>query len=332
MATATSTAWTRASAELFSEGSQDLMWKILIITSQVGDRSKALANAFRQRGCEVWLTPIEAIRFDSTGRSGLFIPGLETDLPDAVLVCSMGAGTFEAITRRLGILHALRALGVPVWNSARAIERCVDKSMTTFLLQQAGLATPATFTVEGLDEARVIAERELRNGSLVLKPLFGAQGKGVRLISKMEELPAPEEVADTYYLQRYIPRHGPPFSDIRVFVCAGRVVEMMIRRGNDWVTNVQRGAVPEVVPIAMRERLADLAIRATRVVETDFAGVDIVPAADGSLQVIEINSMPAWAGLQTVARIDIGVAIVEAMLALLEDTAKPVFLQTPLPA
>ena len=55
----------------------------------------------------------------------------------------MSGGTFEAVTMRLGVLHALRELGVPVWNDARAIERCVDKSMTSFLLTRAGIPTPA---------------------------------------------------------------------------------------------------------------------------------------------------------------------------------------------
>lgn len=300
------------------------MWKILLISSQMGDRSKALAHAFGKRGCKVHLTKLEAIHFDSKSPSGFRIPGFGTGLPDAVLVRSMGAGTFEAVTRRLSILHALNSLGVLVWNSARAIECCVDKSMTTFLLQQAGIPTPSTFAVEGLNEARAIAERELPHGPLVLKPLFGAQGKGIELIRKLADLPLPELVADTYYLQRYIPREGPPYADVRVFVCAGRVVEMMIRRGEDWVTNVQRGATPQAVPPALRAQLSELAIRAASAVGADFAGVDIVPAADGTLQVIEVNSMPAWTGLQMVASADIGEAIVDSMLSTLESSSAPI--------
>ncbi|GAA4525149.1 RimK family alpha-L-glutamate ligase [Chelativorans composti] len=308
------------------------MWTILIVSSQLGDRSKALAKAYRRRGCEVVLAKLETVRFDTTAPAGMTFPELGSKLPDAVLVRSMGSGTFEAITRRLGILHALDRLGIPVWNSARAIERCVDKSMTTFLLQQAGLDTPATFAVEGLDEARAIVGRELPHGPLVLKPLFGSQGKGVTLIRSVDDLPPPDQVADTYYLQRYIERDGPPYCDVRVFVCAGEVVEMMIRRGHDWVTNVQRGAVPEIVPAPMRERLAELGLRAAAAVGADFAGVDIVPAADGSLQVIEVNSMPAWTGLQTVARRDIGEAIVDAMLAMLRARAARAALHAGVPA
>ena len=105
---------------------------------------------------------------------------------------TLSAGSFEAITKRLGVLHALAKLGVVVWNDARAIERCVDKSMTSFLLARAGVPTPPTWTMESAEAARALVEREAPRGPLVLKPLFGAQGKGLRLIRRPEDLPAPE--------------------------------------------------------------------------------------------------------------------------------------------
>ena len=112
----------------------------------------------------------------------MHVPGLRRDLPDAVLVRSLSAGSFEAITLRLGFLHALREIGVVVWNDARAIERCVDKSMTSFLLAQAGIRSPATWITESRDAAREVVQREASRGPLVLKPLFGSQGRNLRLI------------------------------------------------------------------------------------------------------------------------------------------------------
>ena len=45
------------------------------------------------------------------------LPGYGTALPDAVLVRGIAGGSFEQVTKRLGILHALRELGVPVYLS-----------------------------------------------------------------------------------------------------------------------------------------------------------------------------------------------------------------------
>lgn len=295
--------------------------RILVLSDNSDARSKGLARSFRRRGATVVTAPLAAVAFDTGRPSGLAIPGFGQRLPDAVLVRSIAAGSFEAVTRRLGVLHALGRQSVPVWNSAQAIERCVDKSTTTFLLQKAGLPTPQTFAVEGRAVAEELAARELVRTPLVLKPLFGAQGRGIRMIRLLSDLPAPEEVGDIYYLQHYVPRAGPPFRDFRVFVVAGRAVAMMSRRGEDWITNVNRGAVPEQIS-GREDELARLAVAAADAVGADFAGVDIVPAVDGRLLVLEVNSMPAWSGLQSVVAVDIADAIAEALLKAVADRAE----------
>jgi RimK family alpha-L-glutamate ligase len=169
--------------------------------------------------------------------------------------------------------------------------------------------------------AQAIAARELEQTPLVLKPLFGAQGRGIRLIRTLADLPAEDEINGVYYLQHYIPRAGPPFRDFRVFVCAGKAVAMMSRRGEDWITNVYQGGVPEQIAGHNEAELTDLAIAASAAVGTDFAGVDIVAAEDGTLFVLEVNSMPAWSGLQSVAAVNIADAIAEALLAFLAGRA-----------
>jgi RimK family alpha-L-glutamate ligase len=148
-----------------------------------------------------------------------------------------------------------------------------------------------------------------------LKPLFGAQGRGISMIRSLADLPPPGEVADVYYLQRYVARPGPPYRDFRVFVCAGQVVAMMSRNSGDWITNVNRGGLPAVVERACENDLARLAIAASAAVGADFSGVDIIQSDDGGLLVLEINSMPAWTGLQSVAVVNVADAIADALMA-----------------
>ncbi|GLS28988.1 alpha-L-glutamate ligase, RimK family [Mesorhizobium albiziae] len=303
--------------------------RILVLNDNSEKRTRGLAAGFRRRGAVAINASLATLAFDTGSPSGISIPGFDGALPDAVLVRSIAAGSFEAITRRLGVLHALGRLGVPVWNSAQAIERCVDKSMTTFLLANAGLPTPPTFAVEGMEAARQIAARELPAAPLVLKPLFGAQGRGIRLIQSLDDLPAEDDVSGVFYLQHYVRRPGPPFRDCRVFVCAGRPIAMMSRRGDDWITNVNRGAVPEPVSGHDEDELSELAVAAAAAVGADFAGVDIVAAEGGGLMVLEVNSMPAWSGLQSVAAVNIADAIAEALLACLAERRATVSLGKP---
>ena len=273
----------------------------------------ALIDGFAKLGAEATALRLAECVFDTTRESGLDIPQFGGSPPDAVLVRAVGGGSFEEVTRRLGILHALRELGVPVWNDARAIERCVDKSTASFLIARAGLPTPPSWTVEGVAAARTVAARETREGPLVLKPLFGAQGRGLQLIEAADDLPDPETVGGVYYLQRYVPPASRGFHDFRLLACGGQVIAGMTRRSPTWITNIGRGGRPErLVP---DDGLWALALRAAAAVGANYAGVDLVRGQDGEPQVLEVNSMPGWKGLQQVTAIPIANRIAAALLA-----------------
>jgi RimK family alpha-L-glutamate ligase len=269
---------------------------------------------------------LEDCRFDTGGACGLVVTGFAGGVPDAVIVRSLSGGGFESITLRLGLLHALREVGVPVWNDARAIERCVDKSTTTFFLQQAGIPTPWTWTGTGAEAALEIVQEKLAQGcKLVQKPLFGAQGEGLRLISAPDDLAPPEEVNGAFYLQEFIASADGMHRDWRIFVSAGRVVASMIRHGSSWITNIKQGARAEAaIP---SQELADLALRAASCVGADYAGVDIIQDRSGAPLVLEVNSMPAWQGLQRVTRTRIADSIVapflDACLGATEQSSAP---------
>jgi tetrahydromethanopterin:alpha-L-glutamate ligase len=286
--------------------------RIALATDPPDRHARELAAAFASLGAEAVPVSLAACAFDGTNRTGLAIPGFPDSLPRAVFVRSISGGTFEEVTRRLGILHALRALGIPVWNQARAIERCVDKSTTSFLLARAGLPTPPSWAVEGRDRAAALLAHE-GGRPLVLKPLFGSQGRGLRLIATSDDLPDPAAVGGVYYLQRYIPPNGGGFRDHRVLVCAGQVLAAMTRRGAVWITNVHQGGEPE--PLDPDDSLAALALRAAACVGADYAGVDLVRDAGGRALVLEVNSMPAWRGLQSVTHVPIARRLAEAVLA-----------------
>ena len=277
--------------------------------------ARVLLDALSARGATAIPIRLSDAAFDESARHGLALPSFDGGLPDAVLVRAVAAGSFESVTRRLGVLHALDRLGVPIWNDARAIERCVDKSMTSFCIARAGLPTPPTWAVEGKEAAYALAARECGAGQLVLKPLFGSQGRGLRLITHPDELPDPAEVAGVYYLQRYLPTGTAAFHDHRLFVCAGEVVAAMTRHADRWVTNLRRGGRAEAFAPSLD--LVDLAVRAAECVGARYAGIDLLRDGDGSALVLEVNSMPGWKGLQSVTRHSIADRIAAALLAAL---------------
>lgn len=299
------------------------MGRIVIFTDDPGWHGKQLRHAFASRGYTgeyVSLTDC-SINLDSSSLP-VRIPGFESSLPDAVFVRGVPGGSLQEVVFYLDILHILKTLGIPVYNNGVAIERSVDKGMTSFLLKNAGLNTPLTWVVTDRKEAVGIAEKELRQGHKVIsKPLFGSQGEGVRRLEKMTDLFWLTSSHGIYYLQRFVACAGRGYSDIRVFVVCGHAVVAMRRRGMSWLNNVARGATCEA--IEMDEALSELAVQATEVLKMDYAGVDIIQAADGQLSIIEVNSIPAWKGLESVCNINMAELLAEDLIGRYLNQSRP---------
>ncbi len=272
--------------------------------------ARRIVRSLEAFGARVTVSSLPHCAFDTGLESGIDIPGFKGQLPDGIFVRSISAGTLEQITFRLGLLHALRDSGVRVWNDARVIERCVDKSQTTFLLHKAGIATPRTRVCETRAHAEEYTEGLAR--TLVMKPLFGSQGKGIGQISTQAELPASEAVDSIYYMQDFIAPKDDVFEDWRVLATRHRVIAAMTRCGTNWVTNIHQGGKAKAhVPDA---EMAEISMAAMRAIDADYAGIDLIRTAAGQLQVLEVNSNPAWRGLQSVADINIAEAIAEDFL------------------
>jgi RimK family alpha-L-glutamate ligase len=294
--------------------------RVVIMTDEKGWHTRQLQAALRARGAVGYCVDLADCHIDTTASwHGMAIPGFGRELPDAALVRGIAGGSFEQVTKRLGILHALREMGVPVYNDARAIERSVDKSMTSLLLHAAGIPTPPTWATESAVQARRIAIREGAAGhALVLKPLFGSQGKGLQLIGDVagvhHPLPALEAgYGSLAYLQRFVPPITEPGFDWRVLVIGGRAATAMRRVSTHWIHNVAQGARCE--PAELTPALAEMAERAARALDMDYAGIDLVPSAGGApIQVIEVNGVAAWQGLQRVTGFNIARAIVDDLV------------------
>lgn len=285
--------------------------RVAILAERDGWHFRQLAQAFdRQHGVSVQRVDPALIRIDASFEQGIAIPGYEEGLPDAVVVRGIPAGSFEAVTLRLGVLHALSRVGVAVINTASAIERTVDKSACSQILQASDIATPPMLATDRPELARQWLTGEFEAGhQVVVKPLFGAEGKGITRLSAGQSLAPPTESGGVWYLQRYL--HGGQSSggrDIRILVIGDQPAYAMQREHPvDWVTNVARGA--RCLPWSPDPTMQTMAVAAARAVGADVAGVDLMIDAHDKPWVIEVNSVPAWSGLQSISEERIADAI-----------------------
>ncbi len=284
---------------------------IAIATDDPGWHGAELRRALGARECESTYVSLTDCRIDfNHAWHGIVIPGFKQNLPDGVFVRGVPGGSLEQVILRLDILHALQELGIPVYNNVRAIERSVDKAMTSFLLKRAGIPTPTTWVTESVSQARAILMRETAAGrEIVIKPMFGSQGMGLQRLTTGMDIPESALYNNVYYLQSFISRRERDWHDWRVLVVGGIATAAMIRRGTDWINNVAQGGRCEKVDLD--DTLARLAVDATRAVGMDYAGVDILKDDSGQAFVIEVNSIPAWKGLQGVTDFNIAQSLID---------------------
>jgi RimK family alpha-L-glutamate ligase len=290
--------------------------RIAILASRTGWHTDELRRAILDQGHEPVLVPYEAIvaRLGTHPRARRALGAADADLytADAVLARIIPNGSLEQIIYRVDALHALEEAGVPVMNSPRTIERTVDKFWTSTILQHAGLPTPETVVCERFEDA-VAAVRAM--GDVIVKPLFGSMGLGMVRVADEESAwrvcRALEAIRGVYYLQRAIPHEG---TDVRAFVVGDRVLGAIERRAPvGWRTNISRGGTARA--LTLPADWCALALRAARAVGADYAGVDLLPAADGTTYVLEVNGIPGWRGLQEATSIDVAAALVAHLVA-----------------
>ena len=236
---------------------------------------------------------------------------------DAVIVRDVGISfALEQISFKFDLLRQLETV-MPVMNSSAAIQNAANKFFSFYLFKRAQLPIPHTVVTGELDVALNALEKF---GTAVAKPIFGSQGKGILKLESsqpdlQQKLAALLKERGVLYLQEFIPNPG---RDIRVFVVGdealGAIYRVPLR--DSFVSNLSLGGTP--VACELTEEMEKLAVRATRAVGADFAGVDLIEGEDGVF-VLEINGTPSGKGINRACGIDVTERIVELLFERFED-------------
>jgi triphosphoribosyl-dephospho-CoA synthase len=196
-----------------------------------------------------------------------------------------------------------------VLNPPRALEACVDKYLALVRLEQAGLRVPETIVCQHADAA--IEAFETLGRDVVVKPIFGSEGRGMMRIGDAElawrTFRTLERSQAAIYVQRFVAHPG---WDLRAFVLNGKVLAAIRRvAGDDWRTNVAQGAKAE--PTTLTPEQESLALRAASALGAIAAGVDLLPGPNGEWFVIEVNAVPGWRALGPATGVDVARKLIE---------------------
>lgn len=232
------------------------------------------------------------------------------------------------LNREIGQVRAvyaartLESFGVPVVNSAEAVEVCGDKWRCTLALAGAGLPLPRTAL--GLTTEAALAALDEIGYPAVIKPLTGSWGRLIAelpdrrtaesFLEYVAERPSPQ--GRLAYVQELIDK---PSRDIRAIVVGGELLGATYRIGPGLRTNVALGARTEAC--VETPEITKLAITAAGAVGADIAGVDLIEASDGRLLVLEVNHRVEFSGFQAAVgdRVDVAGRIIDHLVAMAEQ-------------
>jgi [lysine-biosynthesis-protein LysW]--L-2-aminoadipate ligase len=252
--------------------------KLTILYDNIRWEEKALYEAARKKGLDV----------KTLNCTDLFV-----DLSNGV------AETYGTVLQRcvsyFRSLHSTAALegkGVRVVNGFNTSVIAGNKLFAHMQLQKAGIATPKSMLAFSQDSALNALEK--LGYPSVLKPTIGSWG---RLIALLKDRDSAESIIEdrehmfplyhVYYLEEFVKR--PP-RDIRAVVIGDRLVGAIYRYSPEgkWKTNMALGGRAETCPIT--KELEDLCVKASKTLNGEIVGVDLMESEEQGLLVHEVNN------------------------------------------
>jgi ribosomal protein S6--L-glutamate ligase len=265
--------------------------------------TERLSVHFRNRGHEVYLaSPLDCSAFFYSGKS--FVHSGSARLPsmDAVLLRGLTyVDNGVPIPRIVETAMAQPFIneGALCFNAPASKLLVTNKLACMQALSGAGISIPRTalsWSSSTLDE--VIAAF---GTPLVFKLLEGTWGVGVVLCDSIQSARSTFDVfrahGHPFLIQEYL--STPTLSTLRILVVGDKIIAAVrcTPPSNEFRSNIARGSAAAAIKPSVESQ--NLALRATRAVGLEIAGVDLIEM-DGATYVIEVNSVP---GLETIDKL-----------------------------
>lgn len=283
----------------------------LLATNKELYSNKRLIEAAHARGHEITFFNIQHcyMRLDAKTPEVRYRGGNILEDLDAVIPRIRPSMTFYGCA----LLRQFDSIGTYCLNSSSSISQSRDKLFSSQLFSRNGIQIPVTgFAKSPLETKDLI---DMVGGSpLIIKLLESTQGKGV---VSAETNKAAESVINAFkslqaniLVQEFIKEADG--KDIRCFVVDGKVIASIMRSApkGEFRSNIHQGGTASKVKISPEERR--LAVKASKILNLDVAGVDIIRSNKGPL-LLEVNSSPGLEGIENATGKDIANTIIEAI-------------------
>ena len=225
------------------------------------------------------------------------------------------------------LARRLENAGLPLFNSASAVETCDDKLRTAFAFKKKNLPAPKTvfapktFEIMGYSNLSFLYQAEQALGyPMIIKEAFGSFGQQVYLCQNRVDAENTVRTlgAKPFLMQEFIKESCG--KDLRVNVVGGEAICAMERcNDHDFRSNITGGGKAKAHNLTEEEK--QLAVLACEAVGADFAGVDLLFGKNGLL-VCEVNSNPHFKSTLDCTGVDLSDYIMRHIKAKMQGAKK----------
>ncbi len=189
------------------------------------------------------------------------------------------------LDKDIALARLLENMGIRVYNTSATIQTCDNKAYTHIALQNI-VPTPKTH-LSPLTYFEHEYEQPLAF-PFVLKECYGSWGAQVYLIQSDEMFRKTlKKIGNTpFVIQEYIEARG---TDYRLYTIGGKVVGAMQRKNeHDFRANCELGGI--ATKYTPSDEMIKIAEKASRYLNLDFGGIDLMQDQNGQIYFIEANS------------------------------------------
>lgn len=214
----------------------------------------------------------------------------------------------------------LESKGIRLFNSGDSIEFCDNKIITYQILEQADIRTPKTYiapkTFEGLGYYDLTFVKDIAEKigyPLVIKEARGSFGKQVYLAHNFEEA---EHIIKSFGYKDFLLQEFIKSScgrDIRINVVGHKAIVSMLRENpDDFRSNISNGGSGK--PFSPKPDYIALAEEASRALNLDFGGIDVMFGPNDEPIICEVNSNPQFASTKVATGVDLSEYIADYVI------------------
>jgi len=217
----------------------------------------------------------------------------------------------SATTYGAAIVRQFEAMGIYTCLKSDSLLKARDKLSCLQYLAQQDIGVPLSLVINNQMMIREMLTH-IDGDRKIIKLVSGTHGLGV-VLSESEQnaesvLEAFMKVKQRALTQEFIKEADG--ADIRLIVVGNKVIAAMIRQApeGEFRSNLHRGASSHAISPTSDE--IDVALRATKLLGLEVAGVDLLRSSRGPL-VLEVNASPGLEGIETTTGLDVAARIVQ---------------------